>query len=132
MSFWGSLAALGLGLVFEWSGVAKIAGREAWQVAGTPFSTGNDSVDRFVRLTLPWFEVMLGALLVLRVVPTPTAIAAIVVLVAFTVTLIRVLAAGQRPPCMCFGAVRAKPISWANVVRNLVLIALACVVIAGT
>ncbi|MFM8387621.1 MAG: MauE/DoxX family redox-associated membrane protein [Actinomycetota bacterium] len=52
-------------------------------------------------------------------------------LVAFTAALVRVLAAGQRPPCMCFGAVRAKPISWASVMRNAALIALACVVIAG-
>lgn len=131
MTTWGSLAAVVLGLVFEWSGVAKIASRDAWQVAGTPFSTGNGTVDRFVRITLPWLEVFVGALLIFRVVPVPAAIAAAAMLLAFTVALVRVLAAGQRPPCMCFGAVRAKPVSWSSVVRNVVLVVVACAVIVG-
>jgi hypothetical protein len=52
-------------------------------------------------------------------------------LVAFTAVLVRVLASGQRPPCMCFGAVRARPVSWFNVVRNVALVVVACVVIVG-
>ncbi|MFM7745677.1 MAG: MauE/DoxX family redox-associated membrane protein [Actinomycetota bacterium] len=131
MTNWGASAAVVLGLVFLWSGVAKIASREAWQVAGTPFSTGKDTADRVVRMILPSLEVAVGALLSLRVVPIPVAIVAAVMLVAFTAALVRVLVTGQRPPCMCFGAVRAKPVSWASVVRNAALIALACVVIAG-
>lgn len=131
MTTWGAMAAVVLGLVFLWSGVAKIASREAWQVAGTPFSTGNETVDRVVRMALPWLEVVVGTLLILRLVPIPVAIVAALMLVAFTAALMRVLATGQRPPCMCFGAVRAKPVSWASVVRNAALIALAVGVIAG-
>lgn len=127
----GALAAVALGLVFLWSGIAKIASRDAWQVAGTPFSTGNVGADRLVRTALPWLEVVVGALLILRLVPIPAAIVAILMLVAFTAALVRVLAAGQRPPCMCFGAVRAKPVSWVSVVRNAGLIVLALGVIAG-
>jgi hypothetical protein len=32
---------------------------------------------------------------------------------------------------MCFGAVRAKPVSWVSVVRNVALMVVACVVIVG-
>lgn len=131
MTTWGASAAVVLGLVFLWSGVAKIASREAWQVAGTPFSTGNIAADRLVRTALPWLEVVVGALLILRLVPIHVAIVATLMLVAFTTALVRVLARGQRPPCMCFGAVRARPVSWASVARNAALIVLALGVIAG-
>ncbi len=131
MTTGATIAAVALGLVFEWSGVAKIASRDAWQVAGTPFSTGNEVTDRVVRTALPWLEVIVGGLLILRIVPVAGAIVALVMLVAFTATLVRVLARGQRPPCMCFGAVRAKPVSWVSVVRNVALMVVACVVIVG-
>jgi hypothetical protein len=128
---WGAVAAVALGLVFEWSGVAKVASRDAWQVAGTPFSTGSRALDGVVRSGLPWLEVVVGGLLIVRVVPVVAAYAGLVMLVVFTIALVRVLATGQRPPCMCFGAVRARPVSWMNVARNVVLIAAAIVVIAG-
>lgn len=131
MTTGATIAAVALGLVFEWSGVTKIASRDAWQVAGTPFSTGNEVTDRVVRTALPWLEVVVGGLLVLRIAPVMGAIVALVMLVAFSAALVRVLARGQRPPCMCFGAGRARPVSWASVVRNLALIAVACVVIVG-
>jgi uncharacterized membrane protein YphA (DoxX/SURF4 family) len=131
MTTWGSFAAVALGLVFEWSGVAKIASRDAWQVAGTPFSAGNAAADRLVRTVLPWLEVVVGALLILRILPTPVAAIALVMLVTFTVALARVLATGQRPSCMCFGLTRAKPVSWVSVARNLVLVGVACAVIVG-
>lgn len=87
--------------------------------------------DGLVRSILPWLEVAVGGLLILRVVPDVAAIIAGVMLVAFTAALVRVLASGQRPPCMCFGAVRARPVSWFNVVRNVALVVVACVVIVG-
>jgi len=128
---WAAISAVALGLVFEWSGVAKVASRDAWQVEDTPFSTGSRAVDRLVRRVLPWFEIVLGGLLILRLVSTAAAAAAVVLLAVFTVALVRVLARGQRPPCMCFGATRPRPISWASVVRNLALIGLGIAVIVG-
>lgn len=116
------IAAVVLGLVFEWSGVAKLASRDAWQVEGTPFATASALANRIVRTTLPWLEVVLGGFLILRLAVTVTGTVAVVVLVAFTVSVVRVLASGQRPPCMCFGATRARPISWWSVVRNVALL----------
>lgn len=37
------------------------------------------------------------------------------------------LAVGRRPPCACFGAARARPISGLTLVRNAALVALAVV-----
>ncbi|MEY4158775.1 MAG: hypothetical protein RL743_1270 [Actinomycetota bacterium] len=125
------VAAFILGLVFEWSGVAKVASRRAWQVEGTPFATGHAPVDRLIRLVLPWCEVVLGALLMFGVALRFAGLAAGLLLIGFTVALVRVLSSGQRPTCMCFGASRAKPVSWLSVVRNAVLFALAVTTVVG-
>lgn len=126
-----TVAALALGLVFEWSGIAKVASRDAWQVEGTPFSTGRRSIDRLVRAYLPWLEIVLGVLLIVRISPVVVGAVSAAVLVSFTVALVKVLAAGQRPSCMCFGARRPRPVSWLSVGRNVGLIGVAVAVIAG-
>jgi len=51
-------------------------------------------------------------------------------LAAFTVLLVRRLRAGSTAPCRCFGGVRSRAIAWTDVVRNLVLAALAVVTLA--
>lgn len=126
-----TVAALALGLVFEWSGIAKVASRDAWRVEGTPFSTGRRSIDRLVRAYLPWLEIVLGVLLIVRVSPVVVGAVSVAVLVSFTAALVKVLAAGQRPSCMCFGAGRPRPVSWLSVGRNVGLIGVAVAVIAG-
>jgi hypothetical protein len=51
----------------------------------------------------------------------------LLVLVGFTVLILRRLAEGRRPPCACFGAWSTKPLGRGHVVRNLGFIALAVV-----
>ena len=80
---------------------------------------------------LPWFEIVLGAVLVVQVARVPAAAVAAVVLVAFTALIVRRLAQGEHPPCACFGAWSAKPLGWSHVVRNVALIALAVVAMVG-
>ena len=131
MTTYGTIAAVVLGLVFEWSGIAKVASRSAWQVEGTPFSTGHRSLDRLVRAVLPWFEIVLGVLLIVRLAPAVVGTLCVVVLALFTMALVKVLVAGQRPPCMCFGVTRPRPVSWFSVARNAVLLGVAAAVIVG-
>lgn len=123
--------ALALGVVFEWSGVMKVVSGERWQVSGTPFATGNSALDGLVRRFLPWVEVCLGLLLIVRVATVAAATVALILLCAFTFALVKVLVRGQRPPCMCFGATRSRPISWLSVARNIVLLACAVTTIVG-
>jgi hypothetical protein len=52
---------------------------------------------------------------------------ALLVLVGFTVLILRRLAEGRRPPCACFGAWSTKPLGRGHVVRNLCFIGLAVV-----
>ncbi len=131
MNSFVDFCAIALGLVFEWSGVMKVVSRDGWQVAGTPFSTGNGQLDALVRSFLPWVEIVIGLLLIVQILTVAAAVVAAALLVIFTVRIMAVLAGGQRPPCLCFGSSRPRPISWKSVARNLVLLAFAVTTIVG-
>ena len=131
MNSFVDFCALALGGVFEWSAMMKLVSRDRWQVAGTPFATGKAAIDELVRRWLPYVELVVGLLLILRMATLFGAIAALVMLVAFSVSIAQVLASGQRPPCLCFGSSQPRPISWKTLMRNLVLIAFAITTIVG-
>ncbi|MGE5211694.1 MAG: MauE/DoxX family redox-associated membrane protein [Acidobacteriota bacterium] len=120
MSVVGTVASILLGAVFLVSGASKIAAGPAWpaqaQELGAP--------TMLVRV-LPWFEIVLGAVLVVQVARTVAAVVALVVLGAFTTLIVRRLAQGRHPPCACFGAWSAKPLGPGHVVRNVGFMALA-------
>ena len=117
--------------MFVWAGAAKLSQGEAWQVAGTPFSTGNGSLDAGVRKGLPLFEIALGALLAVRVSPILTGAMACALLGVFTVRIVQLLSQGKHPRCSCFGAVSQAPLSQKHVWRNVVLLVLSALVVAG-
>lgn len=125
------LCAIALGIVFEWSGTMKVVSGDKWQVGGTPFATGSVKVDGLVRRWLPWIEIALGIALIFRMSPRLVGTLALLLLVGFTASLVRVIASGHRPPCLCFGSSRARPVSWKTVARNVVLIACAVTTIVG-
>lgn len=125
MSTVGLVSGVLLGLVFVWSGAAKLRAGDSWRVSGTPFSTSRRGLDRFVESSLPWIEIVLGAVLVAQISPVVFGPVAGVLLFGFTVALVRVVRSGEATPCMCFGAASHAIVTWRHVVRNLGLIALA-------
>lgn len=120
----GLVASLVLGALFLLAGASKIAAGDAW-----PAQARGLGAPRVVVPVVPWLEIGLGALLASQAAPRPAAVAALVVLVAFTVLVVARLAAGQRPPCACFGAWSARPIGAGHVARNVTMIGLAVVVL---
>jgi uncharacterized membrane protein YphA (DoxX/SURF4 family) len=120
------LASAVLGVSFLVAGGSKIAAGASW-----PEQARGMGAPAVVVPVLPWFEIVLGAVLVVQVARVPAAAVAAVVLVAFTALIGRRLAQGEHPPCACFGAWSAKPLGWSHVVRNVALIALAVVAMVG-
>lgn len=108
-----------VGLVLLAAGAFKARDR-AWPAGAEAFG-----LPRPAALTLPWVEVVVGALLVARFGGQWTALAALTLLVAFTVAVVRKLAHGEAPRCACFGSFSRAPLSGRTVARNLVLVALA-------
>lgn len=120
MSAVGLVASILLGVVFSVSGATKIAAGPAW-----PEQARDLGAPTPVVAVLPWFEIALGAVLVVQVARRAAAIVALVVLVAFTALIVRQLAQGRHPPCACFGTWSAKPLGAGHVARNVGFMALA-------
>ncbi|MGB3737221.1 MAG: DoxX family protein [Ilumatobacter sp.] len=116
----GLIASLALGLSFVVAGASKLAAGPAWpeQAAGLGAPTWTVPI-------VPWFELIVGALLIAQVGRRPAAVVAGLLLVAFTVLIVSTLRQGRRPPCACFGAWSAKPIGPGHVARNTLLLCLA-------
>ena len=117
----GVVARALVGLVLLAAGALKARDR-SWPDAARRFG-----LPRPAAMALPWFEVVMGALLVAQFGGRATALAALVLLVTFTVVVAQRVARHDDAPCACFGALSTAPISSRTVARNLVLVALAAV-----
>jgi uncharacterized membrane protein YphA (DoxX/SURF4 family) len=120
------VASILLGVAFLLAGGAKIAQGSAWStqagVLGAPTA---------VVPLVPWLEIVVGALLCAQLSRPIVGAVAFVMLLTFTGLLALRLAAGEHPPCACFGSWSAKPLSWKHLVRNAVLLVLAVVAVLG-
>jgi uncharacterized membrane protein YphA (DoxX/SURF4 family) len=114
------VARVTVGVVFLIAAVAKLALGRPWVVQASSSGT-----PRAFAAVVPWIELAVGAALAAGVAEPWPAVAAAALLVAFTVWIVSRLAAGRHPPCACFGAVSAGPLSWWHVARNAALLALA-------
>jgi thiol-disulfide isomerase/thioredoxin len=119
-----------LAIVFALASVSKLAdlsgSREAVVNFGVP-----DSLARPLGTLLPLVEMAVA----LALLPAPTArygaICAFVLLLAFAAAIARAMARGEAPDCHCFGQLHSAPAGWRALVRNLVLAALAGVVVVA-
>jgi Methylamine utilisation protein MauE len=122
LEFLGAIAAVGLGAIFVVAGAAKLALGAAWpaqaRAMGAPMP---------IATIVPGVELVIGATLIARIAMPLPALAAIVLLVSFSVLIARQLVDGRHPPCACFGAWSHRPLSGAHLVRNAVLVAVAIV-----
>ena len=75
-------------------------------------------------MLVPLAEITLGVMLVGGWWLMQTIVAGLLLLVSFTVLLLVRLRDPDRLPCSCFGATSQRPMSWLDVLRNVILIAL--------
>jgi hypothetical protein len=118
----GTVAAVVVGVAFVAAGVFKLADGPAW-----PRQAADMGVGRSIALVVPWVEIVIGALLAAQLFEPWPAVAAIALLVAFSVVIVLRLLDGSRPPCACFGSRSRRPLGAYHVLRNVGLLALAVV-----
>ena len=123
----GYVAALVLAAVLGWAGVAKLS-RPRTTASGFA-AMGLPAPDALAR-AVPLAEIVVAATLV--VVPRAGAVAALVLLVAFTVVLARALRAGSSVSCGCFGTSGRAPVSFVELVRNGLLVVAAVAALAAS
>ena len=115
-----TVAAVALGVVFVVAGASKVVSRREW-----PAQAAQLGAPDVVAPLVPWWEIVVGALLVVDIAAPWPAVAAAATLVVFTALLMRLIARGEHPPCACFGGFSARPIGWGHVARNAVFLGLA-------
>lgn len=114
MSF---IFAVVVAAVFVFAGVAKFVTFNNWTFQARALGAPDPAV-----VLVPVAEITLGVMLVGGWWLTQTVIAGILLLGAFTVLLLVRLRDEERQPCSCFGATSHRPISWLDVLRNVILI----------
>jgi uncharacterized membrane protein YphA (DoxX/SURF4 family) len=112
-------ASILLGTAFVLAGASKLAAGPAWAVQ----ARGLGAPSRSIRV-VPWFELAVGAALIAQLAEPVPAVVAIIVLLVFTGLIVGRMAAGERPPCACFGAWSARPIGPSHLARNFGLLLL--------
>ena len=120
------VASVAVGVAFLVAGGSKLAARESW-----PSQARGLGAPGWAIPVTPWFELGLGAVLIVQLARRPAAAVALAVLCAFTTLLVLRLREGVRPPCACFGAWSAKPLGPGHLARNGALIVVAAVALVG-
>ena len=122
----GTVAAVVLGAAFIVAGVLKVLDGPAW-----PKQAADMGVRRSVALVVPWVEIVLGAMLAVQLFQPWPPIAAIALLIVFTIVIVNRLLDGTRPPCACFGSRSKRPLGWIHIARNAGMLALAVAAAVG-
>ena len=115
MSFVSSVV---VAAVFVYAGVAKFATFENWTLQVRALGAPDQAV-----FLVPVTEITLGVLLVGRWWFIQTVVAGVLLLTVFTAVLLVRLSDTERQPCACFGSTSKRPMSWLDVLRNALLIA---------
>jgi uncharacterized membrane protein YphA (DoxX/SURF4 family) len=126
MSTASLIASIVLGLVFLLAGASKLAAGERWPAQARELGAPAVAIP-----VLPWVELAIGAALVAQLVEPWPAVAALLLLLAFTIVLARQLVAGRTPDCACFGRWSASPVGPGHLIRNAVFLMIGMVALYG-
>ena len=120
----GVIASVILGGVMCIAGGSKVAMGKRW-----PVEAESLGAPKAIAPIVPWVEIALGALLIVQLKPEVVGSLSLVLLVTFTLLIVRQLQKGHRPVCACFGSWSSKPLSGKHLARNAGFIALALITI---
>jgi len=116
----GLLAGVVVGGALIWAGGLKLVEGPAWLKQAADMD-----VARGVAVAVPYVEIVIGVPLAAQLLKPWPAVAALVLLAAYTILIVRRIRDGSRPPCACFGSKSKRPLGVYHVLRNLGLMALA-------
>ena len=122
----GDIARIVLGVALLVAGVAKVGQGRAWVAQAAA-----NGIPNVVARGVPWLELVTGATIASGVASPWPAVVGVALVGAFTVWIVAQLAGDRHPPCACFGALSAEPLTWWHGARNAVLIALGVVAVVA-
>lgn len=124
-----TLARIALGALFIFSGAVKLIDPQAFAFAikGFKLVENHDLISQ-ATFSIPWTEVLIGALLVLGLWTRVASGALLLMVAGFTAAIVSVLARDIDTSCGCFGKFLGSKIDETTVIRNVVLLSLTMVV----
>jgi peroxiredoxin/uncharacterized membrane protein YphA (DoxX/SURF4 family) len=122
------VARVVLALVFGIAGVAKAADPEGSRRAMVGFGIPQKLATVFGS-SLALVEILIAAALIPTATAWMGAIAALALLLVFCVGIAVNLARGKSPDCHCFGQLHSEPVKWSTFARNIVLLAVAGLIV---
>ena len=123
----GVIARMAIGAALVSAGVFKLLDGRAW-----PKQAADMGVGRPIALVVPWIEISIGIAVASQLLRPWPAVAAGLLLLAFTALIWLRLREGSRPPCACFGSRSARPLGTYHLIRNGVLLALTAAAIISS
>src|SRR6202035_4783800 len=124
------LARLVLAVVFLVAGLAKLADLAGSRQAMRDFGVPAQLATPFGTL-LPLAELVVAVALIPAVSAWWAALGALALLLLFVAGISYNLARGRAPDCHCFGQLHSAPAGWPTLIRNLVLVAVAVLVVVS-
>lgn len=128
MDFVLLMARLALAAVFGVAGLAKASDLE-----GTGKAVAGFGVPEKLVTPLAWLLPLIELLVAAALLPLSTAwfgaIGALALLLIFSVAIGVNVVKGNAPDCHCFGQLHSEPVSWSVLARNLLLAAIAAVIV---
>jgi peroxiredoxin len=115
------IVRLALSAVFAVAAVAKLFDRPGTVASLASFGVPPRACG-LVSLALPALELAIALTLIPLASAAWAALAAALLLAAFSVAVVRVLARGEQVDCNCFGSLSARPVGRGTLIRNLVLL----------
>lgn len=115
--------------VFALAAIGKLMDREGSEKAMRQFGV-SDTFAKLFAHTLPVIELVIAFGLLFTATSWYSAVAATVLLLAFTVGMAWQMAKGKAPDCHCFGQIHSEPVSGKSLARNAVFVVLALVLTA--
>ncbi len=130
-AFWLVFGRTTLVLAFGLSALAKLAQVAAFVATVRDFGLLPPRLAAPVAAILLAMESAVAVLLLLGAAMQIAAIAALILLGAFSIALMHTLSQGRRVACRCFGGLSTEPATWIAVVRNVLLAIAAAVTFAA-
>ena len=122
------LARLFLALIFGVAGIVKVADTAGFRRTLLGFGVP-EKLASPLGLGLPFLEILIAVALLPLVSAWWGAVAALALLIIFAVGIGVNLSRGQAPECNCFGQLHSEPVSWSLFTRDLLMAAVAALVV---